>query len=157
MAAAVRTASQADREAVLDLWLELIEYHRSIDPDYPKALGIREAVAEEIRRGIGARDCTVVVAERDGALQGFVFAEIEPSTGEVAGEPGPCWIHELFVVPEERRRGIASALLDEADRFFGERAQGRVVVRVESGNRDGMRFWRRRGFVERARILERKP
>ncbi len=42
MAAAVRTASLADRDAVLDLWLELIEYHRSIDPDYPNALGIRD-------------------------------------------------------------------------------------------------------------------
>ena len=152
----IRPATPVDRDALLDLWIELIEYHRSLDPDYPSALGIREAILEEISRGIGARNCRLLVAEEDGRLQGFLFAKIEANSGEIAGEPGPCWIHELFVASEWRRRGIASALLGEADRFFGSHAPGRVVVRVESGNLDGLRFWERHGFFERARILERK-
>ncbi len=162
----IRPATPVDRDALLDLWIELVEYHRSLDPDYPSALGIREAILEEISRGIQGRNCRLLVAEGGGRLHGFLFAEIEANTGEIAGEPGPCWIHELFVAPEWRSRGIASALLAEADRFFGSRASGRgapgggapgrVVVRVESGNLDGLRFWERRGFFERARILERK-
>jgi GNAT superfamily N-acetyltransferase len=155
-AADIRAATPADREAVLELWLELIEYHRSLDPEYPSALGIREAVLDEICRGIEARNCQILVAERGDTLLGFLFAEIEANPGEIAGEPGPRWIHELFVAPEQRRRGIASALLAEVSRFFGSHEPGRVVVRVESGNIDGLRFWERRGFLERARILERK-
>lgn len=155
-AANIRVATPTDRDAVLELWLELIDYHRSLDPDYPGALGIRDAVIDEILRGIEARSCQLLVAERDGVLLGFAFAEIEAETGEVAGEPGPCWVHEIFVASEARRSGIGSALLDFAERFFATRPGGRVVVRVESSNVDGLRFWERRGFAERARILERK-
>jgi hypothetical protein len=31
----------------------------------------------------------------------------------------------------------------------------RVSVRVESGNAEALRYWRERGYAERARILER--
>lgn len=112
-------------------------------------------IASEVRRGARRDSCRLFVAENDVRLLGFVFAEIE-GAGPGASDPPPAWIHELWVEPEYRRRGIGGRLLAEAEAFFDARDVSRLSVRVESANRDGLEFWGRRGFAERARILERK-
>ncbi len=151
---AVRPVRARDREAILELWLALIDYHRALDPLYPVVSGIREALREEIERGLLGGLCRLLVAELDGALVGFAFAEVERLETREASGPGLCWIHELYVLPEERGRGVGSALVEAAEKFLEKRGGGRIAVRVESGNKDGLRFWERRSFVDRARILE---
>lgn len=116
--------------------------------------GIRDVIASEIRRGSVREGCRLLVAERTGALVGFLFAEIEAGPGP-AGEPPPAWIHELWVEPAERKQGVAAQLLAESDAFFNRNGVRRLSVRVESSNAEGVAFWSRRGFGERARILER--
>lgn len=111
-------------------------------------------LASEIRRGTERQRCRLLVAERGRERVGFLFAEVEPSG--MSGDPSPAgWIHELFVLPGARGHGIARALVAQADAFFSARGVQRVSVRVESGNAEALRYWRERGFTERARILER--
>ena len=110
-------------------------------------------LANEIRRGSSRARCSLLVAERAGRRVGFLFAEVEP--GGSAGDDAAGWIHELWVVPDERGRGTARALLAETESFFAARGVRRVSVRVESGNAEALRYWSRRGFGDRARILER--
>jgi ribosomal protein S18 acetylase RimI-like enzyme len=64
-------------------------------------------------------------------------------------------VHELWVEPAQREQGVAAQLLAESDAFFAARGVKRVSVRVESSNAAALEFWARRGFGERARILER--
>jgi GNAT superfamily N-acetyltransferase len=150
----VRAARAEDHEAILAFWLDLIEHHRRLAPDDHPAPTLREVLANEIRRGMSRARCQVLVAERAGERIGFVFAEVEPAGG--AADPAPLgWIHELWVVPEERGRGAAGALVTQCDAFFRARGVRRVSVRVESGNADALRYWGKRGFADRARILER--
>ena len=151
---AIRPARPRDREAILDLWLALIDYHRALDPLYPVVPGIREALGEEVKRGLLGGLCRLLVAELDDALVGFAFAEVERVETREASGPGSSWIHELYVVPEERGSGVGSALVEAAEKFLERRGGGRIAVRVESGNEDGLRFWQRRNFIDRARILE---
>ncbi|MBW2280428.1 MAG: GNAT family N-acetyltransferase [Deltaproteobacteria bacterium] len=155
----VRAALAEDIEAVVRLWIDLIEYHRSLDPDYPPLPNLRETLRAEARRGVDMEHCEVFVAlsSSDGAadgLVGFLFAELEPRP---AGVPVPPTgqIHELWVDPERRRAGVGRALVDEADAFFAARGSARVSVRVEEPNEAGREFWRRLGFRDRARIMER--
>jgi len=139
---------------VLALWLQLIDHHRRLTQDYPVLPGIRDVIAAEIRRAAARDSCRLFVAELGERLVGFAFAEIEPAAG-LSGEPPPAWIHELWVEPEQRGQGVAARLLAESDAFFSSRGVRRVSVRVESSNGAGLDFWTRRGFGERARILER--
>ena len=150
----MRAARAEDHEVLLAFWLELIEHHRRLAPADAPAPSLREVLAQEIRRGLARARCRVLVAERGERPVGFLFAEVEP--GGAGTEPSPLgWIHELWVVPGERRRGVASALCAEADAFFRARDVRRVSVRVESGNAEALRYWGKRGFADRARILER--
>ena len=81
-------------------------------------------------------------------------AEVEIGGGSHA-ESAPGWIHELFVDAPHRGRGVAARLLAESDAFFAARGAKKVSVRVESSNSEALEYWGRRGFGERARILER--
>jgi GNAT superfamily N-acetyltransferase len=140
---------------VLELWLRLVEYHRRLTPEFPALPGIREVIASEVRRGVQRDSCRLFVADDAARLVGFLFAEVETSNAPTP-EPPPAWIHELWVEPEARGAGVGARLLAEAEAFFKERGVARLSVRVESANDVGLEFWGRRGFSERARILERK-
>ena len=139
---------------MLALWLNLISHHRALSDEYPVLPGIAAVISSELRRAAARDSCRLFVAELEGELVGFVFAEIEGGAGPGA-EPAPAWVHELWVEPAERERGVAAQLLAESDAFFAARGVKRVSVRVESSNAPALEFWARRGFGERARILER--
>ncbi len=154
-AARIRAARHADRGGLLQLWLDLVEYHQRLDPDYPGVPGIREVLLKEIERGVRTRACGLGVAEEGTQLVGFVFAELERGGGPRREGSRMGWIHELYVDPAWRQRGVASSLLAFVDDFFEPRSPARISVRGESGNKDGLRFWLHRGFAERERTLSR--
>lgn len=148
-------ARRDERDALIELWLELIEHHRRADPDYPLPGRLRETLGREIERSLRSPHCRVWVARLSSELTGFAVAEIETARSVEANRTRTCWIHELYVVPWARRRGIGRALVRSAEAFFRERGGTRPTVRVEARNRGALRFWRRAGYGERARILER--
>ena len=154
MTARIRRARGEDHAALVELWLHLVDYHRQLAPDFPVLPGIREVIAGEVRRGAQRDSCRLFVVEERGQLVGFLFAEIETPTTP-STEPPPAWIHELWLEPEARGRGLGAELLAEADAFFASRGVRRLSVRVETANGAGLEFWSRHGFLERARILER--
>ena len=153
--ARIRAATPGDRACLVSLWLDLVAHHRRLDPDYPALPGIRDALEREVERGLAEPACRLWLAERAGEPLGFLFAEIE-ATGLPGSGGGLAWIHELFVIPEARRRGVAGRLVEAALAFFAERGSTRSSVRVESSNSEGERFWLALGFSEKARILERR-
>lgn len=149
----IRRAVPGDRERLAELWIDLIDHHRRLDLDYPPTPGLREAIRRELERGLRSPECRVWIAE-DGS--GFLFAEVDPAAGAgraAAGATG--WIHELYVEPASRRRGVARALVKTAEAFFVERGVERASVRVETTNPAALEFWTRLDFAERSRILER--
>ena len=149
----IRPVRPAERQALLDLWLALIEHHRKLgtrDAALERsAAGVREGLLQEVERALQASSCRVLVAEGEtaGGLLGFVFAERE--AGSVV-----C-IHELFVVPAARRRNIGRELVEAALDAFAKDRPARFSVRIESANPEARRFWSALGFTERAVVYER--
>lgn len=82
-----------------------------------------------------------LVAERGGEIVGLIDVECEEQPGTVceerSGLGGMIW--HLAVHPEHQRKGIATALLHEAER----RARSRGIERFEAWTRDdaGTRAW----------------
>jgi ribosomal protein S18 acetylase RimI-like enzyme len=126
----IRPATPGDAGAVLSLWLEA-ETHPTTTDDL-------ESLARLLAHDPGA----LLLAEADGTLVGTV----------IAGWDG--WrasIYRLAVSPPERRRGVAGALVREAERRLGGLGARRLQAMVVSDDPQAMAFWGSSGWEEQHR------
>ena len=101
-----------------------------------------------------------IVAERDGAVVGMLnyAADAVPSAPdtpvsrpfhELRARLQPClYLRSMAVLPNERRAGVASRLLDVAMAAAVVASKGAVGVIVHETNVDLLRHYRRRRFVQ---------
>jgi ribosomal-protein-alanine N-acetyltransferase len=126
----VRDATRADQEAVLELF-------RSMDWDRPWP---RPEIGPGLLDGK-----LVLVAENDGEVVGFAFGETSTF--------GHAHLNIACVRPENRRQGVASALVAE----FAARALAagseHVTLDVDVTNEVGQMAWQRLGFTEYSKRL----
>jgi GNAT superfamily N-acetyltransferase len=134
----IREARADDTTALVPLFAEL-GY-----PDLPARVGARvEAVRAEPAS-------TVLVAEEDGALVGFVSASVIPLAHE---DGGWCRISALVVSSDRRRAGVGRTLVEAVERFA--RSHGCRYSEVTSGERPerdaAHRFYGALGYEEVSR------
>ena len=122
--------------------------------DEPTMLAFTEAIfAENWDRPWGPPEVTpkmfegklALLAEEEGEPVGYVFGELD--------SVGYAHVNIVYVVPERRRQGVATALLAA----FGERAREQgiehLTLDVAVRNEAGRQAWRRLGFTEWAQRL----
>lgn len=125
MDALVRVARDEDVQAVLDVWREA-EAEVSVTDD-------PESVARLIARGEGS----LLLADLDGRVVGTLVAAFDGWRGN---------LYRLAVIPEARRRGIATALVREAERRLREAGARRIAAIVLADNGGAVGFWGAAGY-----------
>lgn len=97
------------------LWAGYLHFYREILPEETTAITF-------YRLCNNADGMFGYVATSDGGITGFAHALVHPSTWSPSGY---CYLEDLFVAPEARGSGTASALIDavaeEADRRGAQR------------------------------------
>jgi ribosomal protein S18 acetylase RimI-like enzyme len=105
-------------------------------PTNPPSSALKETaatIAEHLGRGGGA------ILESEGTLVGVVLWN---------EEDGALYISRLSVHPERRRRGIARALMDEAEREARRRGLPRMTLGVRLELEENRQFFRSCGFED---------
>lgn len=124
----VRPATPADAPAIAAVIARVAEE--------PQPVGFRRALsAEEVeqwRRRLSDQG-TLIVAERDGAVVGFGALDFNTE------EPDTCTLG-VWVLPEHRRRGIATALGSQLLEFARDAGYRRVRGRLPEGNEPALSF-----------------
>ncbi|MFJ3927602.1 GNAT family N-acetyltransferase [Streptomyces sp. NPDC090022] len=121
----IRTAVPSDAAGVLAFWKEAAE-GTSITDDAAGVTGLVERDPEAL-----------ILAEADGLLVGSV----------IAGYDGwRCSLYRLAVLPSHRRRGIATALLDAAERRFVAAGGRRGDAMVLEANERAHHAWTAAGY-----------
>lgn len=80
-----------------------------------------------------------LVAERDGLVTGHAVASV---AGDIAE------LQRIAVAPEQRRHGLATALLDAVVELSRAGGADRLLLEVREDNAGALAFYAARGFVE---------
>jgi ribosomal protein S18 acetylase RimI-like enzyme len=136
----------------------LVREHHAMDPlrfmlIEPVADGYRRWLGKEIAR----RGAVILVAEEDDDIVGYAYGTLEARNWtdllDAAGK-----LHDLYVNPPVRRRGIARRLTEAMLIELKALGAPRVVLMAAAGNRTAQVFFEALGFrrtmVEMTRELD---
>jgi ribosomal protein S18 acetylase RimI-like enzyme len=152
----IRDALPQDEASIIGLIQALNEDGMQYEPYMPGPDAAR-AYQRELAVELSKNDGFVLLAEVEKTVVGFLAAydkhddvaiELEERIGG--------FISELFVQKEMRKKGIATALLNEAERRFKARGFKRVIVSVVTENNTAMRLYRSNGFGDHVSLLQKR-
>ena len=155
----IRRATQADLPALGKLGASLLLAHYAFDPQRFMAppADPEAAYAWFLGTQLEEEDVRVFVADRGGAVIGYVYAGLEPQSWKELREKAG-FIHDVVVATEERRLGIAIALIETACEWLRSIGAPRVVLWTADKNEGAQRLFARLGFrrtmIEMTRELE---
>jgi ribosomal protein S18 acetylase RimI-like enzyme len=143
----IRPAELQDERVLGRLGAMLVEEHHEFDPqrflaprpDMPRAYG------HFLVSHIGSKDRFVLVAERDGAVIGYVFFGLEGVDYMALRGPAGA-IYDLVVDPEHRRQGVGKILMEAALAELAKCGAPRAVLSTAEKNEGAHRLFEREGF-----------
>jgi ribosomal protein S18 acetylase RimI-like enzyme len=143
----IRPATKDDVPALGRLGASLMRLHYAFDNQRFLAPGGNAEDGYGHFLGSQLRDAqtTIFVADRAGAVVGYVYAGLEPlSWQELRDEAG--FIHDIVVDDSHRGGGIASALIETASLWLKAKGAPRVVLWTAERNHVAQRLFEQAGF-----------
>jgi ribosomal protein S18 acetylase RimI-like enzyme len=142
----VRPATPADQDALGRYGGALMRAHhaadrrRFIQVEHPEAGYGRFLVSR-----ITHPDSVVLVADRDGTVVGYIYADIESTSW--MDLRGPCgFVHDVYVDAAARRSGVGRALVRAAIDWIHAKGRSQVVLLTKTGNESAQRLFKALGF-----------
>ena len=143
----VRQATEADLEAIGELWWEMAEFHR---PALPIPIKAQEEVKVQQKKYVQERlsdeNALILIGEVEGRVVGYCRASV--------GFPAPVYeqqlygsIAELSVSGQYRRRGIGEAMFQTTCAWFKSRGVQHIEVSTMTANPVSNAFWKKMGFA----------
>ncbi len=142
-----------DAEALRAFNIEHQDFSHGLEPSWPEGKAVIDEYLAYLEIECATHDGRVLLAEHAGEVVGFVCV-VAATRNDSPDDPAPfAWIHDIFVRPEHRRAGVATALMAEAEAFA--RSRGATVLRlgVIDRNEYARVFYRGLGFRDYIRVL----
>lgn len=148
----IRDMTEADLDAASLLAEQLVQLHHCWDTT---RFFITPDVAKGYRwwfdKNLGEEGVLLLVAEVDGVLAGYLYASLEERDwAKLLDAHGA--VHDVFVAPVFRKRGVARALMGEARARFKAMGAKQVVLYSAAANAEGQALFKELGF--RASMVE---
>lgn len=138
----VRAAAPADASVLRQLWVDILRRGSAAEQE-ADVLSVIASCADR-------DDRCIAVAEIDGQVAGAVFLEASTLT-PLNLDPAVLAVSP-HVLPQFRRRGAGTALMDAATRFAETHGIGTVATAVLANSRDANRFMARLSLTPQATL-----
>jgi len=125
----IRTFTEADTDAVIDLWRATGLVHTTNDP------------LRDVDRKVADSPWGFLVLTEDDDIIGSVMVGYDGHRG---------WINYLACRPDHRRRGVATELMAAARELLLDRGCPKINLQVRAGNEEAHEFSRSLGYSEDA-------
>ena len=143
----IRKANKKDIKQILELNLQLFDYHAKIDKYYKTGKESNNEFAKHLRKIISKRSFRIIVAEENKKLCGFLVGHI----GKPKGYAKPKKIGMLstaFVCKECRRSGIGKLMFEDFLGWCRKKKVKNIELSVDSRNEIGNGAWKKFGFKD---------
>jgi ribosomal protein S18 acetylase RimI-like enzyme len=153
----IRPATEADYDALCELWREMDELHASLLPGYFRRPRQPAKSPAELAKLLRAVSETVRVAEVDGRVVALVHVQLyDTPPAETLTPRRRAHVETIVVAADARRHGLGRRLMAEAAAWGRERGAVELVLTVWAGNDAAEEFYRRLGFEPVNRVLGRE-
>jgi ribosomal protein S18 acetylase RimI-like enzyme len=133
--------------------IEHQDFSRSLEPSWPEGVKAVDDYVAYLMKECETRDGCVLLAESDGQTAGFMCAVTTMGPGSPDDPATFAWVHDIYVRPAHRRKGVATALMAAAEAFVRERGARELRLGVIARNEDARAMYRGLGFRDYLRIL----
>ena len=142
----IRKVRAKDVPSIVELWKELMDFHKAVDPVFTRCRGGHKAFAEYLSSEyIGADQRAAWVALAGRKVVGFCMAVIEDNPPVlVLKQHGQ--IEALAVTRRWRAKGVGARMVKRARKWFSEKGVRRIEARVAKANKVSTAFWAKIGF-----------
>ena len=150
----VSFGTRGDIERLEPLWLGLHRIHQEAGPELAPYVDAETSWRRRWRlyeHCLAHSESFLLLVERGALLIGYVLVVVEPdgdvlwSDTWVVGEK-VAELETMYLVPEERGRGLGGVLLDIVDAELERRGIADLVIGAVPGNSAALRLYERRGF-----------
>jgi len=142
-----------DEHALSQFAVAQQNHHHGLEPSWPEGEQIVDDYIAYLHAECASHNGCILMADYGKEIAGFACV-VAAVPGLSPDDPAPfAWVHDLYVVPEHRRHGIATMLMREAERFAHD--EGAQVLRLGVLDRNGLAlgFYAKRGFREYVHVL----
>lgn len=141
----IRRASEADVESIATLVVRFYMFNEEFDPAMEVSEDIKGKAIDIVRRRIESKEL-VLVATQEGKIVGYVYGVVTENPLLARKKIGV--LKELYVIPEERGRGVATVLIENAMKELSSMGVSYVAVEFPTRNIVARKFYEKLGFRE---------
>lgn len=150
----IRPAELSDREKIKPLQKEIADLHHEGRPDLFRTEA-RYYIEESFSDRMSKEGAVVYVAEHEGEIIGYVFANIiKYRDHPTYVDFDSFYIDEICVLEKYRRLGVGEALFNRCVEIAREQGCRNLFLQVYSFNTGAITFYERMGMHEMMKRME---
>jgi len=143
--ALLRKATVNDIPAIIELWKELMDFHKKRDPFFTRAADGEEVFSQYMEKNINSETACVYVAIIGGTIVGYCQGVLEKHP-PILVETDYGHVLDFVVAADYRRTGVGERLCKALLGWFVLKGVHRLEVRHSEFNETASRFWAKMGF-----------
>ncbi len=147
----IRKADIKDKDALVELFSELVAHHVKIKPDFYR-MPEQSFFEENISSAMLGENIEIWVND-DNGINAYAAIKLLDIDYPDRYSYKMCYINFFGVKEEKRHSGIGSALMEEIRKQAKEKGCRCVQLKVSAANKDAVRFYEKAGFTSHEIVM----